>query len=183
MTFVPTRFPEDPKNGRRKILASLRVSQGIQRLPGDDHRHQRRLAGAGGHLAAQSFPRSAIACQENALPKFGGALHPPDQRLDGLQLAEVEGQLAGAAIQPVFQQAARDGGHARITGRTPSNDAPANFIDLPKAFRATGVVAHIEDFIARRPAFLAQAQSAISRLLPMAGRRVVGRVDDQGLHD
>ena len=104
-------------------------SDSIQHLPGDEHGHDRRFAGAGRHFAAHPFPGAVIAGYRDALPVVGRTLHPPDQGFHGFQLAEVERQVAGGAVLPMFQQAAGDGGDARIVGGAPFRNPLANRVD------------------------------------------------------
>ena len=80
------------------------------------------LACSRGHLAAQAFPRSAVARYVNALLVLRGCLDPPDQRLDRLDLAEVEGIVPAVSITPVFDQAARDRGDTGTIGFAPRAD-------------------------------------------------------------
>ena len=87
---------------------------------------------------------------------FLSRLYPPDQRLDRFKLTEVKREIpdAGGAVVPVFEQAARDTGNTGIIGAAPRIDATADFIDTVERFSAARVIAHIENFVAGRPALL-----------------------------
>ena len=56
------------EHGAREVLVPLRVGDGVEHLPGDEHRHHRGLARTGGHLVAHALERAPIALQEHALP-------------------------------------------------------------------------------------------------------------------
>ncbi len=177
--FLHRQSRRDDENRPRKILA-LRIGQRIRRLPDDDHAHHQRLAGAGGHLAAHALPWPAVARQIDALAKLRRTLHPPDQRLDRLDLAEVEGMHARRGVAPVLQQPARNGRRTRIAGRAPGVDPAANLIDARKLLAAPGVVADVEDFVAGRPAAGGFDQRPSPVRPPMAGRCGIRGVEDQG---
>ena len=80
---------------------------------------------------------------------------------------------------PVFEQAARDTGNTGIIGSAPRIDARTHFIDTIERLSAARVIAHIENFVAGRPALLHLRQAAVTRLPPVLRRRCVGRVNDQ----
>ena len=112
----PGRHHEDVL---REAPALFGIGDGIQRLPRHDHAHDQGLARARGHLRAQPLPGPAIARHMDPLLEIRRRLDPPDQRLDGLVLAKVEGEVARAAIPPMVEQPARHRGHARKIRRAP----------------------------------------------------------------
>ena len=171
----------DDEDRAGEVLVALRISQRVEHLPGDDHRHHRSLAAAGRHLAAQALPCTAIARNRHALLELGRRFHLPDQRLDGFELAEIEGvQAPGSPITPMLEQLPGDGGHARIVGRTPFIDALADTVDQLQLDATDGVVAGVEDLVACRPSALDQFEPAVAGALPVVGRSLEWRADDQG---
>ena len=167
------------KNGPPKITAALRVSQRVQHLPGDDHRHHRRLAAAGRHLVAQALPRATIAWNGNPLLELGRGFNMPDQRFDGFKLTEVKRMLARRRIVPVHQQATRYRSNAGKIGRTPFINALTDAIDQFQLDTAHRIVARIENLIARRTTTGQQIKRALVRAQPVVRRRLERRVDDQ----
>lgn len=96
----------------RELVADA-VPAGVDGLPGDEHRHDRRLAGAGRQLecdAVEVGVRVVVRVRdllEDAAPSRRARrdLDKPDQRLDGLHLAE-ERPVAGEVVMaPVLEQA------------------------------------------------------------------------------
>ena len=170
----------DDEHGAAEIPVPLRVGQRVQDLPGDDHRHHRGLAGPRRHLVAEPFPGAPVAGNRDALLEGGGTLDPPDQRLDRLQLAEVERVLPGLAVMPVFQQLAGDDGDAGPAGVAPGIDAGPDGVDQIQDLGPLGVVAGVEDLVARRPPLGLDLQLAALALDPVLRRADEGRVDDQG---
>jgi hypothetical protein len=91
----------DDQEGAREAVGA-RHAHGIERLPGNDHRHDRGLARAGRHFQSEAeqlgvglgICRLDRAPEVGILPPAAGDLGQPDQRLDGLDLAE-EWPLAG----------------------------------------------------------------------------------------
>ena len=85
----------------------------VDRLPGDDHRHDGRLARAGGELQGKTDELRvgvlvrASRCSRSAFPvlKLGRDLGQPDGRLDGLDLAEKRADAAELVMSPVLEEA------------------------------------------------------------------------------
>ena len=86
----------DDEEAAREALA-LRAADGVDRLPGDEHRHDGRLAGAGGELQREAQQlRVGVVVRvrevlEEPLAALAGVrrdLGQPDGRLDRLDLAE-----------------------------------------------------------------------------------------------
>ena len=89
----------------------LRVGELVERLPGDEHGHDDRLAGAGRHLerdAGQAGVRRVVGLAELVLDPgvavLLGDLGDVDGGFQGLDLAEEELRLA-VGVGPVFEQA------------------------------------------------------------------------------
>ncbi len=163
-----------------EILVPLRIGQRVQHLPCDDHRHHRGLAGAGRHLVAEPLPCPAVAGDRDALLEGLRPLDPPDQGFDRFQLAEVERVLPRLAVVPVFQQLAGDDGHAGPARLAPGVDASADGVDQIQHLRPLGVVAGVEDLVARRAALGLDFKLATLALDPMLSRADEWRVDDEG---
>ena len=94
----------------------LRVGELVERLPGDEHGHDDRLAGAGGHLerdARQAGVRGVVGLADVVLDPgvavLLGDLGDVDDRFEGFDLAEEELPLA-VGVGPVFEQARRSSG-------------------------------------------------------------------------
>ena len=120
----------DRDAGRRyeEAVRELRghaMADGIHGLPGDDHRHDRGLAGAGRELEGDTVEIGVrVAVRERqllqnplALRRLVGDLRQPDQRLDGLHLAEERTdvrEVLGRA--PPFQEPGRFRSHAPALG-------------------------------------------------------------------
>ena len=153
-----------------EILVPLWIGQCVQHLPGDDHRHHRGLARPCGHLVAESLPRPAISGDRDALLVGLGPLDPPDQCLDRLELAEVERMLPRLAVVPVLQQLAGDDGHTGPAVRAPLIHARPDRVHQVQHLGALGVVARVEDLVARRPPLRLDLQLAALGLDPMLRR-------------
>src|SRR5690606_8315412 len=102
----------------------------------------------------------AITWYMDALLVFAGRLHPPDQRLDGFELAEVKRMLARLAVVPVLQQAARDAGDAGVVRRAPGIHALADAHHRVQRLRAARVGTGVEHLVTGGPAPLRQRQAA-----------------------
>ena len=107
-------------------------------------------------------------------------LNPPDEGLNGLQLAEIEGIFPRSLIVPVLQQFAGDDGHARAARLAPRLDTAANPVDLIQWQSALGVVARIKNFRAGGPAPWLDDEIAAWVFAPMLLRAGKGGIDDQG---
>ncbi len=163
-----------------EVLVPLRIGQRVQHLPCDDHRHHRGLARPRRHLVAEAFPRPAVAGDCDALFERVRPFNPPDQCLDGLKLAEVEWVLTRITVVPVLQQLASDDGHAGPARLAPGVDAGADRVDQIQHLRPLGIVARVENLVARGPTRGSDLQLAALGLNPMLGGADEGRVDDEG---
>jgi len=141
----------DDQKTTAEVLALL--ARGVDRLPGDEHRHDRRLAAARRHLHRQPEQRRVgffvvlrdlieqAPCRRPARRDLG----QPDHRFDRLDLAE-EGTGPGPLLlrsPPVFQQPLGRRGNApvgRVGNRTPRIHVAADLVDL----RVLGIGLEIE---------------------------------------
>ncbi len=93
-------------------LLAVRSAHGIDRLPGDDHGHDGRLARARGQLQSQShqFRVGVVVGVGDVLQKafpgllVGGDLRQPDRGLDRLDLAEKRAGAVERMVAPMLQQ-------------------------------------------------------------------------------
>src|SRR5688500_9446584 len=92
----------------------------VERVPGDEHGHDDRLAAAGGDLAGQAEERRAGGGQgvaeiveDAGVAGLLGGLGQVDEGLQGLDLAEEQPALPAGPL-PVFLQAAGDGCDVRV---------------------------------------------------------------------
>jgi len=102
----------DDQEGARELLAA-RMAPRIHGLPGDQHRHNRRLAGAGRELErhAQQLRVRLLVCAPDVRPDLGarrraigGHLGEPDRRLDRLDLTEERLKFLESMMAPVVEQ-------------------------------------------------------------------------------
>jgi hypothetical protein len=114
----------------------LRVGQLVERVPGDDHRHHRRLAAARGHLAGhaeQLGVRVGVELPQLVLDPVVAVLlrdlRDVDQRLQRLDLAEEEPPVAVGAV-PVLEQAGRRAGDVGVAALAPKLHALADAVDV-----------------------------------------------------
>ena len=113
----------------------LRIGELVERLPGDQHRHDDGLAGAGRHLEGDAIERRAgvlggplEVVLQPGVAVLPGHLGEVDRRLERLDLAEEEASLP-ALVRPVVQQAARGRGHADVAALAPARDPLADAVD------------------------------------------------------
>ena len=135
----------------------LRISDLVQNMPGDNHRHDHRLARPRGHLGAQAAESPAIARDVYAHLLTGGRFRQPDERLGRLELTkEKTAILELLRVCPVFQQPLGDRGHAGITGVAPLLHARSNLVDQRDFDKHAWVVESLgvrrRYQVARRPA-------------------------------
>jgi len=105
----------------------------------------------------------------------------PDQSLNGLDLAEVEGILAaGVRVLPVLQQPAGDGGHAGVAGLAPSIDPFTDAIDEIKLDGADRVVPRVENLVTRWSSPGLELQLVVALAQPVVRRAHERRIDNQG---
>ena len=121
--------------------AAAGAADGVDRLPGDDHRHDGRLAGAGRQLERQAGEAGVgllvggVEVVEEAAAvaaDLGGDLAQPDDRLDGFDLAEEGAQAAELIAPPVLEQAGRLGRDPPVAGVAqiaPAVDLAAEVVD------------------------------------------------------
>ena len=130
---------DDEETPREALAAG--VTYGVDRLPGDDHRHHGGLAGSGRELEGEP-PEAGVGVLAGALQRaqqfarppiaaLGRHLGQPDQRLDGLDLAEEGAEVAELVPPPVIEQAGRLGRDLpALPGQTaPRADQSAQFLD------------------------------------------------------
>ena len=120
---------------------SVGPADGVDGLPGDDHRHDGSLAGAGGELQRDAgqlrvgVPAGAGEPVEDALagrPQLGGNLGQPDDCLDGLDLAEERAVIAEPMMAPMEEQPGGFWSDTPVVGAlylSPIIDPAANLID------------------------------------------------------
>ena len=121
---------------------AARMAHRVHRLPRDQHRHHRGLAGAGGELERQ--PREAgvgllvrlLQPLDEASPVAAGAgghLGQPDHRLHRLDLAEEWPQVAEPVVAPMLEQAGGLRGNPPLGARQPAPlvHAVAHALDHP----------------------------------------------------
>ena len=190
------------------------AADGVDRLPGDDHRHDRRLAGAGRQLEGEAGEAGVgllvggVEVVEEAAAvaaELGGDLAQPDDRLDGLDLAEEGAEAAELIAPPVLEQAGglgRDPPVAGVAERAPAVDLAAELVDEERRFfvlllgggEALGVAHHERCLLPLRSALLRLGDrhdelreatitdDLVRRLarfeLPVARRVLVGGVED-----
>ncbi len=117
------------------------MTHGIDRLPGDDHGHDGRLARAGGQLEREAqqfrigFAIDGTQMIEKALavfPDFGCDFSEPDNRFDRFDLAEERSYSRKVVRAPVLQQAAGFWRDAPLVGAfqlAPPIDLYPQFVD------------------------------------------------------
>ena len=146
---------------------SARMAHRVDRLPRDQHRHHRGLAGAGGELQRQ--PREAgVGLLVRLLQPLdepppltagvGGYLGEPDHRLHRLHLAEERTQVAELVVAPMLEQAGGLRGNPPPGARQPAPlvHAVAHALDHPHQLVLLTV-------LVRRGAGIVQAQLGLSR--------------------
>ena len=121
------------------VRPAARPADRVDRLPGDDHRHHRRLAGAGRKLEGEPRkPGIAVRRFEVIQERLPAPTGPgrdfgqPDQRFDRLDLAEERANAAKTVVAPVPQEAGRlrrDVPVPRIRKRPPSIHLAAKLVD------------------------------------------------------
>ena len=102
----------DDQEAAGEVLAAG-PAHGVDRLPGDEHRHDGRLAGAGGELQreAHQFGVGVVVgvgqVFEEALAGLATSARPRSARcrLDGFDLAEERADAAELVVAPVLEQA------------------------------------------------------------------------------
>jgi len=113
----------------------LRVGQLVERVPGDEHGHDDRLAAAGGHFEGDAEQERVVlvvglpdrAFDPGVAASLGG-LREVDGRLQGLDLAEE--QLAVAVrVGPILQEARSCPGDAGVVPLAPESHSATDLID------------------------------------------------------
>ena len=117
---VPDRDAgSDHQEPARESLAA-RPADRVDRLPGDDHRHDRGLAGAGGELQGQpreagvGFLAGGVHLIDELLPLLAerrSHLGQPDRGLHRFDLAEEGPDIAEPVAAPVLEEPRRLGRH------------------------------------------------------------------------
>ena len=165
--------------------AVLRIGGLVQHLPGDHHRHDHGLAGAGRHLGAQPRECSAVAGNVDAHPVGGRRLAQPHQGLHRLELAEEEpARIELLRVGPVREQPPGHGGGAGVAGGPPRLDARADGVDQRNLDRDARIVERPRvgrsDDVSRRPAARRQVEQPRRPVVPPVPRRLlIRRVDRQ----
>lgn len=158
----------------------------VEDLPGDEHGHDDGLAGAGRHLAAVSGEAAAVALDIDPGLFRGWRLGEPDERFDGLELAEEEGHASPFLVPPVLEEAAGDAGDAGVTGLPPSPDAGPDPVDEEDLVEDAGIIEGAGtlrgDDVARFPPASREVEGAGGPVVvPVAGGFGVGRGDDEAV--
>ena len=116
-------------------------AHGVDGLPGDDHRHDGGLAGAGGQLQGQTHQlRVGVVVGVGevlekplaGLAQLRGDLGQPDRGLDGFDLAEERPDAAELVVTPVLEETRGFGRHLPVVGirqTPPLVDVMAEFVD------------------------------------------------------
>jgi hypothetical protein len=137
---VANRAGRDDEEAAREGLA-VRVADGVDRLPGNQHRHDRRLAGAGRQFQreTQQFRVGLLVRPLDVLPEFvtplahlGRNFDKPDDRLDSLNLTEERTDAMERMVPPVPEQARRLGRDlpvVRVRELSPSLNVSTDFVD------------------------------------------------------
>ena len=130
---------DDQETATERLAA--RVAHGIERMPGDQHRHHGGLARPGGHLEGEPHERRIrlLVGAQDVLPEFFGALAElrrdlgqPDDRLDRFDLAEERANRFEAVVPPMLQQARgrrRDLPVVRVWQTPPGVDVVPDLVD------------------------------------------------------
>ncbi len=179
------------------VALRVRMPGGIDRLPGDEQRHDRGFARPGRHLGGD--PEKAgiggiVRLDDLVAKGLGGDLHQPDDRLDGLDLTEEERKLTHAAVAPPAQKALGFGRDAPFRwGQSPprvdlrpdrgNQRVVAGLFRVIRQRALLGTPAaggYRDDVAMRAPAVLGDARRlAVLIEVPVPLRRVVGRVEDR----
>ena len=114
-------------------------ANGVERLPGDQHRHDGRLSGARGELQREpldlrirvGIDRLQVVEQPFARNQMRRDFGKPDRRFDRLDLTEERPDAAEFVMPPVLQESCRLRRHLPLAGRqiAPRVDLRADFID------------------------------------------------------
>ena len=156
----------DGQAGRTDQKAVRELGRGavivcVDGLPGDDHRHHRRLTRTRRQLERQAVKfrvRIRVRLTQTrqkglALPCAGRHLHQPNQRLDGLNLAKERPDVGKAKGAPMFQKPRRLRRYAPLTLRlpAPSIHLGADGIDQFILLIRDAVLLLLEEIIAIKP--------------------------------
>ena len=145
----------DDQEGAGEILGVL--PRGVDRLPGDQHGHDGRLAAARRHLhgQAEELGIGLLVGLGDLIQKslrrrtLRRDLRQPDDRLDGFDLAEEGLRTDEFVMAPMLQEPLGDCGHAPVGGiaqAPPPIDVAADLVDQ----RVLGVGLQIEGRLRRR---------------------------------
>ncbi len=179
--------------------AVLLVGGLVERLPGDEHRHEDGLAGAGCHLEGEARQAAVVGgiLLADDIERLGvadllGRLGQVDRGLGGLDLAEEEAPLA-ILVLPVGQQLAGGRGHVRVAEGAPAADRLADLVDdlvgLLAGQATERVHRHLgRDLLRARDGDEELARAAARVLLaghrPIRDRHeVLGRLDERRVDD
>ena len=133
----PRRDDQEPAGKQ----PAVRMAHGIDRLPGDQHGHHRRLARAGGEFQRGPEQRRVgllvgtlqVLQEPGAAPaRLGCDLGEPDRGFDGLDLAVERADVVKAVVAPVLQQPRGLGRDLPLIGGrqvSPRLHVGADFID------------------------------------------------------
>ncbi len=169
-----------------RVAPVLGIGDLVEHLPGDQHRHDDRLA-APVAILLQSRRKGPPSPGSGHARPVAGALASQTM---GVSMAsnwqEEEAQLALFGVVPVGQQAAGDARRAGVAGSPPRLHPRPNLIDQRDFDEHAGVVGLLRpvrgDQVARRAAAVLQPEEAGGRVvLPVARRLRVGGVDDQAV--
>jgi hypothetical protein len=123
----------------REVLAA-RPARRVDGLPGNDHGHDRGLAGAGGQFQRQThqFGIGILVCRREVIENvlvlldLGSNLGKPDRGLHRFHLTEEWADVVELVMAPMLQQAdclRRDLPLIGIRQGTPGIDIPTHFVD------------------------------------------------------
>ena len=114
-------------------------ANGVERLPGDQHRHDGRLAGPRGEFQREPLDlrirvgvdRLQVVEQSFARRQMRRDFGKPDRRFDRLDLTEERTDAAELVMSPVLEKSRRLRRHLPLAGRqvAPRVDLPAHLVD------------------------------------------------------
>ena len=104
-------------------MLAARPADGVDGLPGDEHRHHRRLAGAGGQFQGQAHQLRiglGVGIGQVLEESFAGLpawrdLGQPDGSLNRFDLAEERPDAGEFVVPPVLEEPGRFGRHLPIS--------------------------------------------------------------------
>src|SRR6185295_3140260 len=134
------RQPRRDDEDMLRIAGVLRISNLVDDLPGNQHRHDNSFAGPRGHLGTQPGERAAVRRNFDTDFLRCRRLGKPDERFHRFQLAEKELMFAFVGIVPMLQQPLGDAGHSEVARFAPRLYARANLVDQRNRYEYAWIV-------------------------------------------